>query len=85
MRFLFETYKSRHNEGIAAHKEGDYPKARMHYIMAAKYLRVPSTISVKKSVSSVKSVAKFSSRLGVLVAKKINQNCWYPGTNPEIL
>jgi transitional endoplasmic reticulum ATPase len=38
MRFLFETYKSHHNEGIEAHKKGDYPKARMHYLMAAKYL-----------------------------------------------
>lgn len=38
MRFLFETYKQHHNEGIAAHKAGDYPKARMHYLMAAKYL-----------------------------------------------
>ena len=38
MRFLFETYKQHHDEGIAAHKEGDYPKARMHYLMAAKYL-----------------------------------------------
>ena len=38
MRFLFETYKQHHDEGIAAHKAGDYPKARMHYLMAAKYL-----------------------------------------------
>ena len=38
MRFLFETYKNHHNEGIEAHKKGDYPKARMHYLMAAKYL-----------------------------------------------
>jgi transitional endoplasmic reticulum ATPase len=38
MRFLFETYKQHHDEGIAAHKLGDYPKARMHYLMAAKYL-----------------------------------------------
>jgi transitional endoplasmic reticulum ATPase len=38
MRFLFETYKQHHDEGIAAHRVGDYPKARMHYLMAAKYL-----------------------------------------------
>jgi transitional endoplasmic reticulum ATPase len=38
MRFLFETYKQHHDEGIEAHKAGDYPKARMHYLMAAKYL-----------------------------------------------
>jgi len=38
MRFLFETYKQHHDEGIKAHKEGDYPEARMHYLMAAKYL-----------------------------------------------
>lgn len=38
MRFLFETYKQHHDEGIAAHKAGNYPKARMHYLMAAKYL-----------------------------------------------
>lgn len=38
MKFLFETYKQHHDEGIAAHKAGDYPKARMHYLMAAKYL-----------------------------------------------
>lgn len=38
MRFLFETYKQHHGEGIAAHRNGDYPKARMHYLMAAKYL-----------------------------------------------
>jgi len=38
MRFLFETYKQHHDEGIAAHKVGNYPKARMHYLMAAKYL-----------------------------------------------
>lgn len=38
MRFLFETYRQHHDEGIAAHRNGDYPKARMHYLMAAKYL-----------------------------------------------
>lgn len=38
MRFLFETYKRHHDEGIAAHKAGDYPDARIHYLMAAKYL-----------------------------------------------
>jgi transitional endoplasmic reticulum ATPase len=38
MRFLFETYRQHHDEGIAAHKAGDYPKARVHYLMAAKYL-----------------------------------------------
>ena len=38
MRFLFETYKQHHDDGIAAHRAGDYPKARMHYLMAAKYL-----------------------------------------------
>jgi SpoVK/Ycf46/Vps4 family AAA+-type ATPase len=37
-RFLFETYKQHHDEGIVAHKAGDYPKARLHYLMAAKYL-----------------------------------------------
>ncbi|MCU0916794.1 MAG: ATP-binding protein [Planctomycetes bacterium] len=36
--FLFDTYKQHHDEGIAAHKAGDYPKARLHYLMAAKYL-----------------------------------------------
>jgi transitional endoplasmic reticulum ATPase len=38
MRFLFDTYKQHHDEGMAAHRAGDYPKARMHYLMAAKYL-----------------------------------------------
>lgn len=38
MRFLFDTYKQHHDEGIAAHRAGDYPQARMHYLMAAKYL-----------------------------------------------
>ena len=38
MRFLFDTYKQHHEEGIAAHKAGDYPQARLHYLMAAKYL-----------------------------------------------
>lgn len=38
MRFLFETYKQHHDQGIAAHKQEDYPKARMHYLIAKKYL-----------------------------------------------
>ena len=38
MRFLFDTYKQHHDEGIEAHKAGDYPRARLHYLMAAKYL-----------------------------------------------
>lgn len=38
MRFLFDTYKQHHDEGIEAHKQGDYQKARVHYLMAAKYL-----------------------------------------------
>lgn len=37
-RFLFDTYKQHHDEGIAAHRAGDYPQARLHYLMAAKYL-----------------------------------------------
>jgi len=36
--FLFDTYKQHHDEGIAAHRAGDYPQARLHYLMAAKYL-----------------------------------------------
>ena len=38
MRLLFETYKKNHDEGIAAHKAGDYRQARVHYLLAAKYL-----------------------------------------------
>ncbi len=38
MRFLFNTYKQHHDEGLAAHQAGDLAKARMHYLMAAKYL-----------------------------------------------
>src|SRR4030042_6042756 len=38
MRFLFDTYKQHHDEGMAAHRAGDYAKARVHYLMAAKYL-----------------------------------------------
>lgn len=38
MQFLFDTYRQHHDEGIAAHRAGDYPRARMHYLLAAKYL-----------------------------------------------
>ncbi|MBN2590019.1 MAG: ATP-binding protein [Sedimentisphaerales bacterium] len=38
MRFLFETYKQHYEQGIEAHKQGDYQKAKVHYLMAAKYL-----------------------------------------------
>ena len=38
MRFLFNTYKQHHDAGLAAHQAGDTGKARMHYLMAAKYL-----------------------------------------------
>jgi transitional endoplasmic reticulum ATPase len=38
MRFLFNTYKQHHDVGLAAHQAGDMVKARMHYLMAAKYL-----------------------------------------------
>lgn len=38
MGFLFETYQRHHEEGMSAHKAGDYPKARVHYLLAAKYL-----------------------------------------------
>ncbi len=38
MRFLFETYKQHHDEGLAAHKQKDYSAARTHYLLAAKYL-----------------------------------------------
>jgi transitional endoplasmic reticulum ATPase len=38
MRFLFDTYKQHHDEGLAAHRSGDLSQARMHYLLAAKYL-----------------------------------------------
>lgn len=38
MHFLFDTYKQHHDEGLAAHKAGDFAKARMSYLLAAKYL-----------------------------------------------
>lgn len=38
MRFLFDTYKQHHDKGLAAHQTGDVVQARLHYLLAAKYL-----------------------------------------------
>ena len=38
MHFLFDTYKQHHDQGLAAHQAGDTAQARVHYLLAAKYL-----------------------------------------------
>ena len=38
MHFLFDTYKQHHDQGLTAHQAGDTAQARLHYLLAAKYL-----------------------------------------------
>ena len=81
MRFLFETYKQHHDEGIAAHKVGDYPKARVHYLMAAKYL----CAMAKETDAEFKNERLKKAQRLIDIAKELNGKASKPTTDKHRL